>query len=499
MLFLAVLPVALRLALFAHSPAPVPSAADDTSYLLLADTLSHFRLANPTHLFHRFFESTFILQEPTYSSIFPLGQGIALALGRALFGHPWAGVLLSEAGFCALCYWMLRGWMPPLWALAGGLLAVCEFGPLSYWMNSYWGGAVSAMAGCLVFGALPRRNAWLLGLGLAIQLLTRPYEAPFLLIIAIIFISKWGRLPTCGRLLNKVPIGLLVPLTASLALTLTQNKAVTGTWTTLPYQLSRVQYGVPTTFTAEPNPTPTRELTYEQQLDYQAQTQIHDKESQLTYAARLKERIRNTRFFLLPSLYVALPALLLYFRDRQIQWAIGAIALLTAAVTLYPYFYPHYIAAVTCLFVLLTMKALARLPKPVAAPIIMLAAAHFIFWYGIQSLADRQTYAALTPYESWDFINRGDPEGRIRIQNQLSQSPGKHLIFVRYGPLHPLLEWVSNAADIDRARLVWALDLGSEENEKLKQYYPDRTAWLVEPDALPPRLTPYSKRPPSRP
>ncbi len=100
---------------------------------------------------------------------------------------------------------MLRAWIPPLWALAGGLLAVCEFGPLSYWMNSYWGGAVSAMAGCLVFGALPRRNAWLLGLGLAIQLLTRPYEAPFLLIIAIIFISKWGRLPTCGRL----PIGLL--------------------------------------------------------------------------------------------------------------------------------------------------------------------------------------------------------------------------------------------------------------------------------------------------
>ncbi len=145
------------------------------------------------------------------------------------------------------------------------------------------------------------------------------------------------------------------------------------------------------------------------------------------------------------------------------------------------------------------MKALARLPRPVAAPIIMLAAAHFIFWYGIQSLADRQTYAALTPYESWDFINRGDPEGRIRIQNQLNQTPGKHLIFVRYGPLHPLLEWVSNAADIDRARLVWALDLGSEENEKLKQYYPDRTAWLVEPDALPPRLTPYPKRPPSRP
>jgi hypothetical protein len=167
---------------------------------------------------------------------------------------------------------------------------------------------------------------------------------------------------------------------------------------------------------------------------------------------------------------------------------------MTAAVTLYPYFYPHYIAAVTCLFVLLTLKALQRLPRPAAALILMLAVAHFVFWYGVQALADQPAYAALTRYETWDFINRGDPEGRIRIRNQLAQSPGKHLIFVRYGPLHPQLEWVANAADIDRAPLVWALDLGAEENEKLRQYYPDRKAWLVEPDALPPRLTVYSVR-----
>jgi hypothetical protein len=48
-----------------------------------------------------------------------------------------------------------------------------------------------------------------------------------------------------------------------------------------------------------------------------------------------------------------------------------------------------------------------------------------------------------------------------------------------------------NAADIDGARAVWACDLGAVENEKLLHYYPDRTAWLVEPGALPPRLMPY--------
>src|SRR6185437_12621506 len=94
MLFLAGLVIVLRVALLARSPAPVSTSADDSSYLLLADTLAHFRLANPVHPFHRFFETTFALQEPTYSSIFPLGQGIALLLGRLLTGHAWAGVLL---------------------------------------------------------------------------------------------------------------------------------------------------------------------------------------------------------------------------------------------------------------------------------------------------------------------------------------------------------------------------------------------------------------------
>ena len=118
--------------------------------------LLHFRLANPTHAMHQFFETYFVLQEPTYSSIYAIGQGLVLAVGRVLFGHPWAGVALSVAAFCSLCYWMLRAWTTPTWAFVGGVLAAIQFGPLNQWMNGYWGGAVSATAGCLVFGALPR-------------------------------------------------------------------------------------------------------------------------------------------------------------------------------------------------------------------------------------------------------------------------------------------------------------------------------------------------------
>src|SRR6204780_4266200 len=177
MLLLAVLPVALRLLLLPHHPVPSPDIYDEFGHLLVADTLRHFRLANPAHPLHRFFETFFVLQEPTYSSIYPIGQGLALAFGWTIFGLPWAGVVLPVAALCALCYWMLRGWTTPGWALAGGLLTVMEFGPLNQWMNDYWGGALPAAGGCLVFGALPRlrraagiRDAVLLGAGVAINL-----------------------------------------------------------------------------------------------------------------------------------------------------------------------------------------------------------------------------------------------------------------------------------------------------------------------------------------
>ena len=108
MLALAILPVALRLALLPHHPAPSPDIYDEFGHLLAADTLRHWRLANPSHPLHQFFETFFVLQQPAYCFIYPLGQGMALALGRAIFGHPWAGVLLSTAALCSLRYWMLR-------------------------------------------------------------------------------------------------------------------------------------------------------------------------------------------------------------------------------------------------------------------------------------------------------------------------------------------------------------------------------------------------------
>jgi hypothetical protein len=90
-------------------------------------------------------------------------------------------------------------------------------------------------------------------------------------------------------------------------------------------------------------------------------------------------------------------------------------------------------------------------------------------------------------------VNHGDPVGRIGVNRQLAQVPGKQLVFVRYWPKHEVTEWVYNGADIDGQTVVFARDLGAPENEKLRAYYPDRKAWLLEPDARPPKLSPYQQ------
>jgi len=498
MLLLFVLPIALRLALLPKFPVPTPGGADDYGYLLLADTLRHFRLANPVHPMHRFFETVFALQEPSYSSIYSPGQGLALAFGWMIFGHPWAGVLLSVGALSALCYWMLHGWTTPRWALVGGLLAVCQFGPLNEWTNIYWGGAVTAAAGCLVFGALPRlardgrrRDAILLGVGLGMHLLTRPYESIFLWVsVAAFLVPHWRKSARWA------PLVALVFLPA-VALTLFQAKAVTGSWTTIPYAESRYQYGVPTTFTWQANPLPHRPLTVQQRLTAEGQAAEHgDRPENLgRYAERWAARMRFYRFFFLAPLYLALPFFLLRVREWKFAWVAGTVLLFSLGINFYPYFFPQYLAGLTCLFVLAAVTGLERLSQfssEAARLVLFLAAAHFFFWYGLHAFASQSVFRAMRPYETWDFVNFGDPEGRAAMERRLAEIPGQKLVFVRYGPLHRYHEWIHNAADIDRSPVVMALDLGAQ-NTELERYYPDRSVWLLEPDAKPIILTPYPR------
>jgi len=502
MLALFILPIALRLAMVRVHPIPTPLGIDDFSYALLGDLLAHFRFSNPTHPLHQFFETLFLLQQPRYASIYPLGQGIALAIGQIIFGNPWAGVALSTGAFCAGCYWMLRGWTTAQWALLAGVYAALQFGALSQWMNSFWGGAVPAAAGCIVYGALPRlhatgrrRYAILLGAGMGLHALSRPYETIFVILSVLLFFA-----PSLTKHVEIMPAlrkAALISVSAlpALGLILLQDHSVTGHWTTLPYMLSRYEYGVPCTFTWQADPTPHHELIPQQKLAFETQKAKHDDSVAMGYFRRFAARLPDYRFFFVAPLYIALPFFLLKLRDFRYVWIAGTILLFALGTNFYPYFFSHYVAAIASLFLLVTVVSLERIGPAAARVVIFLCAAHFLFWYSLHFAGGEDFANTMWQFDDGGVINTGDPQGRHAIHNRLVSLPGKHLVFVRYGPGHAFEEWVYNAADIDSSRIVWARDLGGEENQKLEHYYPDRQVWLLQPDIHPPLLTPYAQAP----
>jgi hypothetical protein len=321
----------------------------------------------------------------------------------------------------------------------------------------------------------------LLGLGLALHLLSRPFESVFLVIAAILFL-----LPDFRKLARPAFVAALVCLPA-IGLVLAQNKQVTGNWATLPYALSQYQYGVPASFTFERHPVPHNNLTREQELDYRMQRAFRAREidTPTTYFQRLIYRIRYLRFFLYPPLYLALVMFFAGIRDSSHARIALTFLLFALGTNFYPIFLPHYIAAIACLVILASvegLRILSRSPSGAAAAraLVYLCIAQFIF--------------SLITY------NQRKPERRIAVNSQLAKMPGRLLVLVHYWPQHIFQdEWVYNAADIDHSRVVWARDLGDTEDQKLVRYYADRTVLLLEPDARPPRLAPYHPEPPKPP
>jgi hypothetical protein len=95
--------------------------------------------------------------------------------------------------------------------------------------------------------------------------------------------------------------------------------------------------------------------------------------------------------------------------------------------------------------------------------------------YGCEAVYRDVRYALTIPLR---FGNQ-----RAKLIDQWSQRPENILVIVHYSPTHlSNFEEVFNGADIDGSKVVFARDLGTEDDLKLIQYFHDRTVFYWDVD-----------------
>jgi hypothetical protein len=451
------------------------------------------------------------------SMYFP-AQGLLLAAGKVLFGHPWFGLLIVTSLMCAAFCWMLQAWLPPSWALLGGVVAILRIGLFSYWINTYsGGGSVAALGGALLLGALPRftrkpRLAYglALALGIALLALSRPYEGLLLCFPAGFVLARWlffsKPRPTIALVVRTTALPLALIFAAVAWLGYYDQRAF-GNPLTLPYSVDRAEYAAaPYYIWQHPRPEP----AYHSKdiRDFYINVELASANHLHTLPGFLSETLffkplRATLFF---AGFALMPPLLMarfIFTDRRIRFLTVCVVLVVCAVMVETWLIPHYFAAIAPAIYALGLQMMRRLRqwRPGGQPAGLAMQRYLITLIfalcGLRLFAE-PLHIELARWPSGSWASTWHGPGRMglprkHIEDQLNQLPGNQLIFVRYAPDHNSLdEWVYNAPDIDHAKIIWARELDSASNNELIRHDQDRKVWLVQPDQDPITVAPYT-------
>jgi hypothetical protein len=197
------------------------------------------------------------------------------------------------------------------------------------------------------------------------------------------------------------------------------------------------------------------------------------------------------RFYFGPAFSLPLVAFPWILRDRRMRLALVAGAVFCLGWLVETWTFPHYVAPATGLVYLVVVQCMRHLrlwrrngnsvglDLVRAVPIVCVGMI-------VLRIAGILVHAPIEP--RWPVGNLD----RVAVVNRLNSVPGDHLVIVRYGPSHNVdRDWIYNAPDIDKARIVWARDMGKEQNLELLHYFHDRHVWLMAGDDSPPRLEPY--------
>jgi hypothetical protein len=278
-----------------------------------------------------------------------------------------------------------------------------------------------------------------------------------------------------------------------------------GNALTLPYSADREAYAVaPYWIWQAPRPEP----AYHHKLmrDFYVGLELGYANRLHTPAGFLSESLlKPLRALLFFSGVLFLPLIVMtrrVLRDKRIRFLVVCTALVIGGVSLETWLIPHYWAAITPALYAIGLQAMRHLRQvritgqPAGAALLRFSLVSCVLLAGIRLCAE-PLHLMLAPWPSAAWASEWYGPGRLgtpraEVERNLDAMMGNQLVIVRYAPGHsPIDEWVYNAADIDASKVIWAREMDAANNKELLRHYADRKAWLVEPDAVPPRVTAY--------
>ena len=164
----------------------------------------------------------------------------------------------------------------------------------------------------------------------------------------------------------------------------------------------------------------------------------------------------------------------------------------------------HYLAPFTAALYAIGLQAMRHMRlwrpggRPVGKALVRLAVTVCIIMVGLR-LYKGPSHLQVTEFPpAWNVSWYGpDHFGveRAQVEAELQSLPGNQLAIVRYGSTHiPFPTSGSITQQISMApKVVWAREMDPANNSELIHYYKDRTFWLIQPDSLPPTISPYAE------
>jgi hypothetical protein len=165
----------------------------------------------------------------------------------------------------------------------------------------------------------------------------------------------------------------------------------------------------------------------------------------------------------------------------------------TAGLLLPTYYGPTYAAGLTCVIYALLIAAMQSIRRwswrgkstglavVRTVPLICFLMLLIRAFAPLASMSLPQTMPL-----TWCSPHLFDDLSRAPVQAALESKAGLHLAVVRYrSDRAQPVDWVQNLAVIDSQKIVWANDLGPQQNQEVIDYYKGRRVWLIEPDNAP--------------